>query len=59
MQIPSHGVGFRSFKVSEDLSEAIKPQNVHANLVARSPTHFLFQNCNTTQRQIMQKTMEN
>ena len=41
------------------LSEAIKPQNVHANLVARSPTHFLFQNCNTTQRLIMQKTMEN
>ena len=39
MQIPSHGVGFRSFKVSEGLSEAIKPQNVRANVVPRSPTH--------------------
>ena len=36
-----------------------KPQNVHGNLVSRSPTHFLFQNCNTTQRLTMQKTMEN
>ena len=54
IQIPSHGVGFRSFKVSEVLSEAIKHQTLNGNLVPRSPKHFFFQNCNTTQRLIMQ-----
>ena len=35
------------------------PKKENANLAPRSPTHFLLQNCNTTQRLIMQKTMEN